>query len=48
MGMNIEKEIEFKFIDLDDVDHWWPDLSWKFSELTDENIPLFITYDQVC
>jgi hypothetical protein len=43
---NIEKEMEF--IDLDDMDQWRSDLPRKFSELTDENFPLFITYDQVC
>ena len=46
MGMDMEKEMEF--IDLDDIDQWRPDLPRKFSELTDENFPLFITYDQVC
>ena len=46
MGMNIEKEMEF--IDLDDINQWRPDLPRKFSELTDEHFPLFITYDQVC
>ena len=46
MGMNIGKEMEF--IDLDDINQWRPDLPRKFSELTDENFPLFITYDQVC
>lgn len=46
MGINPEKEMEF--IDLDDIDQWRPDLPRKFSELADENFPLFITYDQVC
>lgn len=45
MGKNIEKEMEF--IDLDDIDQWRPDLPRKFSELTDDNFPLFITYDRV-
>jgi len=45
MGKNIEKEMEY--IDLDDVDQWRPDLPMKFSELTDDNFPLFVTYDQV-
>jgi len=46
MAINPEKEMAF--IDLDDIDQWRPDLPRKFSELTDENFPLFITYDQVC
>lgn len=46
MGTNLGKEMEF--IDLDDIDQWRPDLPRKFSELADENFPLFITYDQVC
>ena len=46
MAKNIEKEMEL--IDLDDMDQWRPDLPGKFSELTDVNFPLFITYDRVC
>ena len=46
MAKNIEEEMEF--IDLDDMDQWRPDLPRKFSELTEVNFPLFITYDQVC
>ena len=46
MGINLGREMEF--IDLDDIDQWRPDLPRKFSELTDENFPLFITYNQVC
>ena len=46
MGISMEKEMEF--IDLDDIGQWRPDLPGKFSELTDVNFPLFITYDQVC
>ena len=46
MEVNPKKEMEF--IDLDDIDQWRTDLPSKFSELTDENFPLFITYDQVC
>ena len=46
MGTNPEKEMELT--DLDDIDQWRPDLPGKFSELTDVNFPLFITYDQVC
>jgi hypothetical protein len=42
---NIDKEMEF--IDLDDVGQWRSDLPAKFTELTDGNFPLFITYDQV-
>jgi len=45
MSKSIEKEMEF--IDLDDIDQWRPDLPRKFSELTDDNFPLFVTYDQV-
>jgi len=45
MNKNFEKEMEY--IDLDDIDQWRPDLPRKFSELTDDNFPLFITYDQV-
>ena len=45
MGKNMEKEMEF--IDLDDIDQWRSDLPGKFSELADDNFPLFITYDQV-
>lgn len=37
-----------ELFDLDDVDQWRPDLPSKFSELTDDNFPLFITYDRVC
>ena len=46
MASSIEKEMEL--IDLDDMDQWRPDLPRKFSELTDANFPLFITYDRVC
>jgi hypothetical protein len=45
MGMKVEKEMAL--IDLDDIDKWRPDLPKKFSELADENFPLFITYDRV-
>lgn len=45
MAKDIEKEMEF--IDLDDIDQWRSDLPRKFSELVDENFPLFITYDRV-
>ena len=45
MGKDTEKEEEL--IDLDDVDQWRPDLPRKFSELTNVNFPLFITYDRV-
>ena len=46
MGVNTKKKMEF--IDLDDIEEWRPDLPSKFSELIDDNFPLFITYDQVC
>ena len=46
MGKNVETDTEL--IDLDDIDQWRPDLPRKFSELTDANFPLFITYDRVC
>ena len=46
MSKNTEKEMEF--IDLDDLAHWRSDLPMKFSELTDEHFPLFITYERVC
>jgi len=45
-GVETRKEMEF--IDLDDIEQWRPDLPSKFSELTNKNYPLFITYDQVC
>ena len=46
MGRSIEKEMQL--IDLDDEIRRRPDLPVKFSELNDDNFPLFITYDQVC
>lgn len=46
MSRSIEKEMQL--IDLDDEILWRPDLPTKFSELNDDNFPLFITYDQVC
>ena len=46
MSKNTEKEMEF--IDLDDLAHWRSDLPMKFSELTDDHFPLFITYERVC
>ena len=42
MNKAIKKEI-----DLDDAEQWRSDLPTKFSELTDENFPLFITYERV-
>jgi len=45
MGKNIGEDTEL--IDLDDVDQWRSDLPRRFSELTDDNFPLFITYDLV-
>jgi hypothetical protein len=41
-----EKKMEY--VDLDDKAHWRSDLPVKFSELTDNHFPLFITYDRVC
>lgn len=48
MAKNLEKEMEF--IDLDDIDQWQPNLpkTRKFSDLSDDSFPLFITYDSVC
>ena len=45
MGKNVEQDPGL--IDLDDIDQWRPDLPRNFSELTDDNFPLFITYDRV-
>jgi hypothetical protein len=45
MGKGIEREMEF--VDLDDIDQWRPDLPRKFSELTNDDFPLFIPYDRV-
>ena len=36
-----------RLVDQDDNCHWRPDLPDKFSELSEENFPLFITYDRV-
>jgi len=46
--MDNPAEKEMELLDLDDIDEWRPDLPKKFSELTDDNFPLFITYEQVC
>ena len=46
MGANFEKEM--KLIDMDDIEEWRPDLPMRFSNLTPEHFPLFITYSQVC
>lgn len=46
--MRKNTEMEMELVDLDDIDQWRPDLPMKFSELTDDNFPLFITYDRVC
>ena len=46
MSKSVEKEMEF--VDMDDMDDWRSDLPMKFSELTDEHFPLFITYERVC
>jgi len=45
MAKNIEEDTEL--IDLDDLDQWRSDLPRRFSELTNANFPLFITYDLV-
>ena len=45
MGRKIEEDTGL--IDLDDLDQWRSDLPRRFSELTDANYPLFITYDLV-
>ena len=42
---NVEEDIEF--IDQDDNEQWRSDLPERFSELSDEHFPLFITYDRV-
>ena len=42
---HIEQEVDF--IDQDDNDQWRSDLPQRFSELSDEHFPLFITYDRV-
>lgn len=36
-----------RLVDQDDNDHWRSDLPDKFSELSPEHFPLFITYDRV-
>jgi len=36
-----------RLVDQDDNDHWRSDLPDKFSELSEEHFPLFITYDRV-
>lgn len=45
MDKDIEQEIDF--IDQDDNEQWRSDLPERFSELSDEHFPLFITYDRV-
>jgi hypothetical protein len=46
--MDKPAENEMELLNLDDIDEWRPDLPKRFSELTDDNFPLFITYEQVC
>ena len=46
--MRKNTEMEMELVDLDDIDQWRTDLPKNFSELTDDNFPLFITYDRVC
>ena len=36
-----------KLMDQDDDSHWRSDLPDKFSELSEDHFPLFITYDRV-
>ena len=45
----IKKELNrrARLIDQDDDEHWRSDLPEKFSELSEEHFPLFITYDRV-
>ena len=45
--MTREMDKETSLVDLDDIDQWRSDLPESFSELTDRDFPLFITYDQV-
>lgn len=45
LSKDIEKEMVF--IDLDDMEQWRSDLPTKFSDLTDDSFPLFITYERV-
>ena len=42
---DVEQEIEY--VDQDDNQQWRSDLPDRFSELADENFPLFVTYDWV-
>ena len=45
----IKKELarRTKLVDQDDDTHWRADLPEKFSELSEEHFPLFVTYDRV-
>jgi len=45
MQRDVEQEI--KYVDQDDNKRWRSDLPERFSELSDDHFPLFITYDQV-
>lgn len=45
MGKSISKRP--RLVDQDDNDHWRSDLPDKFSGLSEEHFPLFITYDRV-
>ena len=36
-----------RLVDQDDIENWRSDLPDKFSELSEEHFPLFITYDRV-
>jgi hypothetical protein len=53
--MNISTLLERKksreetlLVDRDEVDQWRSDLPKKFSDLTDDHFPLFLTFDKVC
>ena len=42
-----DAEQEIEYVDQDDNKQWRSDLPERFSELSDEHFPLFITYDRV-
>ena len=46
LSENINKEMEY--LDADDMDQRQSGLPMQFSELTDDDFPLFITYKRVC
>lgn len=45
--MEMDAEQEDDLVDLDDDEKWRSDLPERFSELSDDHFPLFITYDRV-